>query len=44
MVFISSLQAAPLDICFDSFYANRKEISDRRLEEIMRASVQVNKK
>ena len=35
-------QAAPLDICFDSFYTSRKEMIDRRLEEITAAPVEVD--
>lgn len=39
-VFRSPFQAAPLDMCFDSFYTNRKEIIDRRLEEITGATLE----
>ena len=36
-------QAAPLDICFDSFYTSRKEMIDKRLEEILAAPVEVDR-
>ena len=42
LTIIFCLQASPLDICFDSFYTSRKEMIDKRLEEITSAPVQVD--